>query len=48
MDLHYKIIYFHSFKEVTFNFSIDAYGNKNDLYYIPSKWTDIGTLIILR
>lgn len=29
------------FKEVTFNFSIDAYGNKNDYIRYPSKWTDI-------
>jgi len=29
------------FKEVTFNFSIDAYGEKNDYIRHPSKWADI-------
>ena len=29
------------FKEVTFNFSIDAYGEKNDYIRYPSKWADI-------
>lgn len=29
------------FKEVTFNFSIDAYGEKNDYIRYPSKWKDI-------
>jgi len=29
------------FKEVTFNFSIDAYGEKNDYIRYPSKWANI-------
>lgn len=29
------------FEEVTFNFSIDAYGDKNDYIRYPSKWEDI-------
>ncbi len=29
------------FKEVRFNFSIDAYGNRNDYIRYPSKWKDI-------
>jgi len=29
------------FKEVTFNFSIDAYGDKNDYIRYPSEWKDI-------
>ena len=31
------------FEEVTFNFSIDAYGDKNDYIRYPSKWKDIST-----
>lgn len=30
-----------NFKEVTFNFSVDAYGEKNDYIRYPSKWADI-------
>jgi len=30
-----------SFKEVTFNFSIDAYGEKNDYIRYPSQWNII-------
>ncbi len=29
------------FKEVRFNFSIDAYGQRNDYIRYPSKWADI-------
>src|SRR6056300_91961 len=29
------------FKEVTFNFSIDAYGDKNDYIRYPSQWKEI-------
>tara|TARA_B110000908_G_scaffold172279_1_gene238755 strand:+ start:1678 stop:2985 length:1308 start_codon:yes stop_codon:yes gene_type:complete len=29
------------FKKITFNFSIDAYGDKNDYIRYPSKWADI-------
>ena len=29
------------FREVTFNFSIDAYGDKNDYIRYPSKWSTI-------
>ena len=29
------------FKEVTFNFSIDAYGDKNDYIRYPSKWETV-------
>lgn len=29
------------FKEVTFNFSIDAYGEKNDYIRYPSKWENV-------
>ena len=29
------------FKEVRFNFSIDAYGERNDYIRYPSKWADI-------
>ena len=29
------------FKEVTFNFSIDAYGDKNDYIRYPSEWNTI-------
>lgn len=29
------------FQEVTFNFSVDAYGDKNDYIRYPSKWQDI-------
>ena len=29
------------FKEITFNFSIDAYGDRNDYIRYPSKWADI-------
>jgi len=29
------------FQEVTFNFSVDAYGDKNDYIRYPSKWQDV-------
>ena len=29
------------FKEVRFNFSIDAYGERNDYIRYPSKWSDV-------
>ena len=29
------------FKEVRFNFSIDAYGQRNDYIRYPSKWSDV-------
>ena len=31
------------FKEVRFNFSIDAYGERNDYIRFPSKWKDVET-----
>lgn len=31
------------FKQVKFNFSVDAYGDKNDYIRYPSKWKDIET-----
>jgi MoaA/NifB/PqqE/SkfB family radical SAM enzyme len=31
------------FKEVRFNFSIDAYGERNDYIRYPSKWSDVET-----
>ena len=32
-----------NFKEVRFNFSIDAYGKRNDYIRYPSKWADVET-----
>ena len=34
------------FKEITFNFSIDAFGEKNDYIRYPSKWEDIETNLV--
>ena len=31
----------HHFKEVKFNFSVDAVGNRNDYIRYPSKWNDV-------
>ena len=31
------------FKQIKFNFSIDAYGDKNDYIRYPSKWKDVVT-----
>lgn len=31
------------FKEVKFNFSVDAYGERNDYIRFPSKWNDVET-----
>ena len=31
------------FKEIRFNFSIDAYGTRNEYIRYPSKWSDVET-----
>ena len=31
------------FKEIRFNFSIDAYGQRNEYIRYPSKWSDVET-----
>jgi hypothetical protein len=42
LDLPEKLFeLWHHFKEVKFNLSIDAVGDKNDYIRYPSKWTDL-------
>lgn len=44
LEISERLLYlWNQFKQVKFNFSVDAYGDKNDYIRYPSKWKDIET-----
>jgi hypothetical protein len=44
LEISEKLLYlWNQFKQVKFNFSVDAYGEKNDYIRYPSKWENIET-----
>jgi hypothetical protein len=44
LEISEKLLYlWNQFKQVKFNFSVDAYGEKNDYIRYPSKWENVET-----